>query len=849
MKRSIQIFQRDCRRIIRSPIAVIVLLGAVILPCLYAWVNIGAYEDPYQYTSGLKIAVACNDRGASNEIAGEINAGEKVVSSLKENDSLGWVFTTGKKAVKGVRSGRYYAAIIIPETFSEDLLSITTGELRQPVLEYYVNEKKNAMAPLIMNVGANTLRNQVNQQFIDAAVKAVSEIAQSVLDDLGLKLESVHQSVNDDLTAVSDNLSLYDTLAGDLQVILSDYPEFDRNARTTLNGVSAAAESGQASLDQANRVLRIGREEFQDYSDVLNRNLTEGNALLSDIRLKSDLDFYDLSARTQSVNEKTSLALNRLQVIVDWNSEIIQNLDALTPSLPAASDLLQRLKQENQSHAEVLKALQSGSQAAGDAAQQTLDQASRIQTGLQDSQNTVSDALNTWNREIQTPLEGKLDQLSWFLGILSGTLAPVNSQVSQMNVILDGLNKSIDEINTSLAQTQTALSRIREQIDNTKTDLNLLAGSEEYQKVLNASIDGETISGFISSPVTLNTKSYFRVRNYGTAMSPFFTNLAIWVGGIVLLSLFKLEVDMDDEITGYRPSEGYLGRGMLFMITGQAQALTACLGDLLILKVQCVHPILFILSGMMASLVYVNLIYALATTLKHVGKALCVVILIFQVPGSSGTYPVEMTSPFFRMLNPFLPFTYGINAMRESQIGLYGYHYLFSMLKLLGFIFLALILGLTMRSALINLNILFDKKLSETDLMICDEAVPERERFRLIAAIRLLAGRERFLETTENQIKRFEEVYQHRIRQSFQIVLIILPLLFMVLMFTIGGSKMLFLILWIVSLVALMVFQILTEYFREHLDRQKRMAEMTDQELLNLLNRRTESGEGDTSRE
>ena len=137
----------------------------MILPSLYAWVNIGAYEDPYKYTSGLNVAVASNDKGAYNELAGEINVGEKLISSLKENDSLGWVFTNEKEAIRSVRSGDSYAAIIIPESFSEDLLSITTGELKQPVLEYYSNEKKNAMAPLIMNAGANTLKNQVNQLF------------------------------------------------------------------------------------------------------------------------------------------------------------------------------------------------------------------------------------------------------------------------------------------------------------------------------------------------------------------------------------------------------------------------------------------------------------------------------------------------------------------------------------------------------------------------------------------------------------------------------------------------------------------------------------------------------------
>ena len=159
------------------------------------------------------------------------------------------------------------------------------------------------------------------------------------------------------------------------------------------------------------------------------------------------------------------------------------------------------------------------------------------------------------------------------------------------------------------------------------------------------------------------------------------------------------------------------------------------------------------------------------------------------------------------------------------------------------------VLGLTLRFALINLNVLFDKKLAETDLMVCDEAAPEQERFHLMAVVRLLSGRERFGQTIETRIHRFEAVYQKRIRQSFRIVLIVLPLVFLTLMFATDGSKVLFLILWIISLVALMLFQIVIEYFREHLDRLNRMAEMTDQELLMLLNKQNETEKGDETGE
>lgn len=844
MNKIAQIFGRDCRRLARSPIAMIVLIGATILPCLYAWLNVGAYTDPYQYTSGLRVAIVSNDRGVQNEMTGALNAGEKVIENLKENDSLGWVFTSEKKAIRGVKSGKYYAAIVIPESFSEDLLSITTGELRQPVLEYYLNEKKNAMAPMILNVGANSIQNQINQQFIDAAVEAVSGIAQSMIDDLGLQLSTVQQSLTDDMAEVSDNLTQYESMIQDLQQLVSDNRDFDQNIRDTMNGISITAASGRETVDDASQTLRDGRDRMASFSADLNRNLRDGRDLLDDVRHNSNLDFQDLNTKTQAVGQKVDLSIQRLQNVADWNAGILEDLTTLSQYYPdsVADGLLQRVRQENQNHIELLQALRTGHQALGDTATNTLDFASTIQTDLSDSRNSLSGIQDSWTQNLQPSFQQTLDQVAYLLGRTGSALEPVDGQIHQMESVLDGLNQSMDEIDRSVSDTEQALSRIREQIDNTITDLDILSHSEEYQKLLSASIDGQQLSGFVASPVSLKTETFFKVRNYGTAMSPFFTNLSLWVGGIVLLALFKIEVDTDEEIPAFRPFEGYIGRGILFVLAGQAQALTVCLGDLFMMKIQCEHPFLFILSGMMASLVYVSLIYALGTTLRHIGKALCIIILIFQVPACSGTYPVEMTSRFFRALHPILPFTYGVSAMREAEIGIYGHHYALAMIRLSLFLTISLILGLGLRPFMINLNVLFDKKLAETDLMICDEGAQEQERFRLMAAIRLLAGRDRFRENASARIRHFETVYQKRIRQSFRITLIILPLIFLTLMFVFGGSRILFLILWILSLIALMLFQILVEYFREHLDRQQRMAEMSDQDLLKLLNRRKEPG-------
>ena len=158
-------------------------------------------------------------------------------------------------------------------------------------------------------------------------------------------------------------------------------------------------------------------------------------------------------------------------------------------------------------------------------------------------------------------------------------------------------------------------------------------------------------------------------------MTPFYTNLALWVGGLILVSILKQEVDKDEQISRFTPITAYFGRWLLFVVSGLIQGFIICTGDLIILKVQCLHPIAFVCAGMLCSFVYVNLIYAMALTFKHIGKALAVLLVILQIPGSSGTYPIEMTPAFFQHLHPLLPFSYGINAMRECIAGFYKFTY------------------------------------------------------------------------------------------------------------------------------------------------------------------------------
>ena len=175
------IFTRDIRKIRTNVIALIVVLGVTVVPCLYAWFNIAASWDPYGNTGNLKVAVASVDEGyTGNLIPLQLNLGDQVLSALRENTQLNWVFTTKSKAMKGVKSGEYYAAIVIPEDFSTNLMSVFSSDIKKPEITYYSNAKENAIAPKVTDKGATAVQTQVNEVFIETISDTVLTALQTV---------------------------------------------------------------------------------------------------------------------------------------------------------------------------------------------------------------------------------------------------------------------------------------------------------------------------------------------------------------------------------------------------------------------------------------------------------------------------------------------------------------------------------------------------------------------------------------------------------------------------------------------------------------------------------------------
>ncbi len=838
-----EIFKRDVKRLWKNWVAMIVVAGVCIIPSLYAWFNIAANYDPYSNTQGIQIAVANEDQGADTELTGRVDTGEEIIRNLKENHDLGWVFVSSKEAVLGVQAGKYYAALVIPEDFSRSLVSVLSGRIRQPEIKYYLNEKKNAIAPKVTDTGASSIQQEINDTFLSIAASSAEDVLNKAFFSISGELTDVESDVSKNLENVMGTLKAQQTALGKFRNIFSGSDNLITQSHKTMEAVREASENGTAALEKSQKALKDVRKSTAEFSLTLNHALSLGQNTLGDLGVELGVCLGDLNHKIQDVSGTINTTLNNINDLLDINRKMIEELKQLDASHPSqmTKDMIRDLEQQTKKYENILQNLSAGNESISSAAE-TVDRLyENVSAILKENQSKLSGIRDQLGQSVIPSLQQVLDSFSVQTGNLSGVLSGIAPVTREVDGILDSLKDTVSHTDTALCRTEDTLTELQSDLKKVAGDLDILKSTRIYDD-LSAKLDGNTeaAAAFIASPVKLKTQSFYPVDNYGSAMTPFYTNLAIWVSGIVLIAIFKLEVDQDDRLKNLTAAQSYFGRWMLFIAVGLIQALIICLGDIWLLKIQCEHVWAFILSGLFTSFVYINLIYALSITFKHIGKAVCVILVILQIPGSAGTYPIEMTPAFFQHLHPLLPFTYGISAMREAVAGMHGNDFSRYMCILAVYLPIAFVIGLGIRPLLLNLNRMFDKKLEETGLMICEEDGLTKERIRLSTVVKILSGQEEFRKLAYIKAGRFERKYHRRKNLGFLLILL-LPTIFLALMFSIS-SKMVFLVLWIMSVIGIAVYLICLEYIHESLQRKLRFSEKSQEELLDAVKIIAEKG-------
>ena len=690
MKTVLRIFASDIRSVSRRLFASAIIVAISFLPALYAWVNIYANGNPYANTGNISIALASRDPGITLEDGTHINMADEVFEEMKASDKIDWQFPdSAEEAIEGVRSGKYYAAVVFEDNFTYNMYHFEQALLddRAP-LTFYENTKKNAVAAKITETAAGNLQESIKTKYLETVFGLIFDESNDIADRLedGDTVEAVIgqlESIRDTLRSYDDSISSFtkntESLISGLSGSKGRLQKTRASARKSINAANADLAQARSSLEVLRKMLEVRQKRIEKERAELEKILEQ----LS----KAGLTDEEKAALQKEAEEVLDVLLADIQSLraLFPDSEGINVAYALTVTLDDmiinGEGIKQALKDEADSTA-LMTALKDLSQVS-----------------LLESVNQVIDTIDS--------LMLQMKPLAESMSVMLDDIGPV----------IDAASEAVASLDSSLAQMQKVMRATADDIDSLIDKINAASEGDKLELLITLlGGDPEKYAAFFSALVDVDILEVYYVASYGAAMAPFYSVLAIWVGGVILVSILKTHIDRK-KFPEATEAEAFFGRFILFWLIGQVQAAVIIAGDILLLGCGPVHPGLMFLAASVTSFVFVMLIYALTLSFGDIGKAMVVVVMVVQIAGSSGSYPIEILPPVFGKIYKFFPFPYAINAIREALSGTYRHDYIIFLGELLLFAVLALAIGLLVRKPFIGLNDFVSEKIEETEVL------------------------------------------------------------------------------------------------------------------------------------
>ena len=679
-------------------------MGLGIIPALYAWFNIMSNWDPYgtSATSQMKVAVCSQDSGV--EIGSlSLNVGDEVITGLKENPTIGWVFTASKdEALEGVNSGDYYAALIVPESFTTDFISFLGGDPKNPTIAYYENSKKNAIATKITGKAKTAVQEQVNQKVISTLTEVLTESGKILAENDENGVDIV-VSTADQLDELDSSLQTYVNILNTFSLVTASASDLAESAQSLLINTQGIFDSSQDSVSNMQSSVLSGAQTADTVSSLIGISL---DSVEQDLTLLSDQmdtltvgDSFD-SIRNQVDTAKT-MSKSTISVLKDIFGETDQYVSAVDKSFKQLNTDLTAFKKDANVTAQSLKHLKR-----------------TIKADIKDCKNSIRKIRNTYQYQVQPDVSRSVLRMEQALIQTGKMLNNIESSFGTIDRALESYQTTLDSGTDDITATKDYIVSLQSDIRKLSKSLRALSGDEQYNEMMDLLKNDPTLmASFVASPVSMETKAVYPIETYGSAMAPFYTVLAIWVGALILVALIHVKVAPVENLK-VRPWQAFFGRYITFFLIGQAQTAITVLGDLFYVDIQCPHPFLFWLASAASSFVFTLLIYSLTVAMGNVGEAVAVIVMVIQVAGAGGTFPIEVLPEVYQMIYKFLPFTYCMNALRECVGGVYKNDYWMDLRALGIYILISLFIGLVVAVPLRRLNKVIERSKEKSKVML-----------------------------------------------------------------------------------------------------------------------------------
>lgn len=735
MKNIWKIFTGDLKKLVKQPFALVIIIGLCVIPSLYAWFNIFANWDPYANTGGIPVAVVSLDKDYTRKDGSVVNMGESVLESLHSNTSVKWVFLdTEEEAREGVEAGKYYAAIVITEKFTYSMYNVFSDDFENPSLIYYQNQKSNAIATKITDTVAGTLQNTINETFIKVAATTIFEEGNSVSDQM--QGDSYVEEFCADLEELNDNLKEYSTMIDTFRAGNDRLEAAITHVNYEIPVMQKKLDATTASLNQSSQNLSSTRDTLSNFStnvdtsmSTIQTSLEDMKKILDQSKLADDTaqmtkDLNKVARDTNTLNGQVNNLLaalieQRVQGSVSGGDASTGSGSGNTAATDAAIEALKAMQKElDMMNTVIGSVLESTDEQAAEKAKVNVNNAmNNLKNVIDSCENSVSNMQGIYKNNLVPQMQKVLTNMSDSLNQVTNLVNTLSSTVQNIGVVMEGVGDAVDGTSESLGQIQGVVDGISQKLTDLTEQLEG-ASEEEMMDILVRFLGGDpdSLGAYFASPVTMETIAMYPVATYGSAMTPFYSTLAIWVGSTILVALVKVKASPKN-LKNVQSYQLYFGRYLLFLLLAQIQAAIIVAGDLWLLKVNIVEPGLFFLAASFTATAFSLLIYSLTLAFGDVGKAVCVIVMVLQIAGSSGTFPIELLPDIYQKIYIFFPFPYAITAMREALAGMYGTAYMAALAKLILFMLEGLLIGLVIRIPFVKLNHFVEERMEDTEFM------------------------------------------------------------------------------------------------------------------------------------
>lgn len=707
-----EILYKDCQEVMKNRLITIIVVALMIFPSLYAWFNIEAFWDPYGNTKNLSVAIVNQDKDYEFKNQ-KLNFGNDIVKNLKENKSLDWNFVNSKTAMEGLETGRYYAILTIPKDFTKSLMSVTQVDVRKARIIYTTNEKTNAIAEKITDQGANKLQAKISNHLIQVISKtslgAMGGIS-NMTDDITPKLTEMKKS----LQRLDAQLVNSKKLAENNKNMIGDLDKSLASSKASLDAIKRTMNSAKKINDDIGSMATDATSGIQNSSVSLKSALRDVSRILeSSVNLAQSLNSIGDKGAQQAVISIGNIKdkIDQAAIRVNNISQVLNDINVVNSNV--LNNAVTRLNNEYRSLTDASSRLAGIIDQVNSTSSLTYSQVQDIVNIVADSNKGINDIISDFDDLVTRPLSRVNGNVSTITGDIRSMVDSTGQLYPSVNNFINTASTLNGRVGSSITILESSIDILRGQVSDSIKMIDEIQNNKDL-KAFNNVIKSNILerADFIKNPVEIKEEKLYKMANYGSSMAPFYSVLAAWVGVIILSTILSTEPSKQ-----YRSIDRYLGRLLFFLILSLIQSIIISTGDLLLLGVTAKEPVLFILILMLCSIAFCILIFTLVSCFKTLGKGIAMFLLVIQIGGSGGTFPVQMTPTFFRTINSVIPFTYGINACREAIGGVYMQNLLGDIGALLLFAIIPLIFGIMFKEDINDLLEPLSEKFEKSFLM------------------------------------------------------------------------------------------------------------------------------------